>query len=320
MPKKKPAATTPKKKTKTAPPKTSKFARLSLKARRQRRRAERPTTKLSGSFRLFRDSLFLIREHWKVFGGIILINILLMLALGGFSSSVDVSGSKNQLDQISSDGSTEVGDSASLFGMMLGTVGSATTESAGAYQTVMIILISLATIWTLRQSLASQKLGIRNAFYQGMHPLVPFVLVLFVIGLEFIPFFGAMTAYDAAFNNGLAVGFIEKVFWIIVVFLLTLSSLYMLSSSIFALYIVTLPNMLPLQALRSAGQLVRYRRWTILRKLLFLPLALLVIGALIIIPLILLLPIVAQIMFVVLTMVALVLAHTYAYNLYRELL
>ena len=56
----------------------------------------------------------------------------------------------------------------------------------------------------------------------------------------------------------------------------------------FALYIVTLPDMTPMKALRSARELVRYRRWTVLRKVLFLPLMLLVVAAIIMVPIIIL--------------------------------
>jgi hypothetical protein len=94
----------------------------------------------------------------------------------------------------------------------------------------------------------------------------------------------------------------------------------MISSSLFALYIVTLPDMTPMKALRSARELVRHRRWTVLRKILCLPLILLVAGAVIMLPIIIVLTPLAQWVFFLLTMLALVAAHAYMYTLYRELL
>jgi hypothetical protein len=94
----------------------------------------------------------------------------------------------------------------------------------------------------------------------------------------------------------------------------------MLSSSLFALYIVTLPDMTPLTALRSARQLVRYRRWTVLRKIFWLPVALLILAAVIMVPIIIWLTAIAQWVFFLLTMFSLVATHAYMYNLYRELL
>ncbi len=51
-------------------------------------------------------------------------------------------------------------------------------------------------------------------------------------------------------------------------FLLAMLTLIYVKSSLFALYIVTLPDMTPMKALRSARELARYRRWTVLRKIL----------------------------------------------------
>ena len=152
-----------------------------------------------------------------------------------------------------------------------------------------------------------------------MYPLIPFVLVLMVIGLQLVPLLVGSALYSAVINNGIAVMAIEKIIWAIGCFLLALLSLYMICSSIFALYIVTLPDMTPFKALRSARQLVLHRRWTVLRKVLFLPVALLIIAALIMVPLVILLTPLAQWIFFALTMFGIAIVHSYMYNLYREL-
>jgi hypothetical protein len=94
----------------------------------------------------------------------------------------------------------------------------------------------------------------------------------------------------------------------------------MVTSSVFALYIVTLPNVTPMAALRSARDLVLHRRWLIMRKVLFLPVALLVIAAIIMVPVIILSPAVAEWLFFGLSMLALAVVHSYMYGLYRELI
>ncbi|HVI60648.1 MAG TPA: hypothetical protein VM535_00655, partial [Candidatus Saccharimonadales bacterium] len=108
--------------------------------------------------------------------------------------------------------------------------------------------------------------------------------------------------------------------WGLLFGLLTLFSLYMISSSLFALYIVTLPDMTPRKALRSARELVRDRRWTVLRKILCLPVILFLGAALVMVPIIIWLTPLAQWVFFLLTMFALVAVNTYMYSLYRELL
>lgn len=291
--------------------------RRSLKARLRRAKPETPPAKVSGSFRLFADSLSLLRQHWKLFGGITLIYLILNIYIvGALKAGYDIVELKDtivaEFDQLTA--------SLAVFGLLLESAGNAGSESSAAYQTIVIFLVSLATIWALRQVLAGEKIGIRDAFYKGMYPLVPFLLVLLVIALQLIPFMAGAFIFASMFGSGLAVTVVEQVVWALVVFLLVLLSLYWLSSSVFALYVVTLPDVRPIAALRAARKLVRYRRWAMVRKLLFLPLALLTIGAVIVLPLIAVAPGIVQVVFLVLATFSLVFAHTYIYSLYKELL
>jgi phosphatidylglycerophosphate synthase len=75
-----------------------------------------------------------------------------------------------------------------------------------------------------------------------------------------------------------------------------------------------------MKALRSARELVRYRRWTILRKVLFLPLLLLIVTAIMMVPVISVVTPLAQWVFFILMMAAIAVVHSYMYTLYRELL
>jgi hypothetical protein len=152
-----------------------------------------------------------------------------------------------------------------------------------------------------------------------MYPIVPFILVLCVIGLQLLPLVIGTGLYSLVASNGIAVGG-EIIFWIVLAIALTVLSLYWLCSSLFALYIVTLPDMTPLKALRSARELVRNRRAQVIRKVLWLPLVLFVVAGLIMLPIILWLTPLAQWIFFLLTMFSVVAIHTYMYILYRELL
>jgi hypothetical protein len=105
-----------------------------------------------------------------------------------------------------------------------------------------------------------------------------------------------------------------------VAFLAVLLSLYLICSSIIALYVASLPNMTPLAALRSARQLVQFKRWAILRKILFLPVVLVLGAAIILIPIIILYTPAAPWAFLVLSMFILPIVHSYLYALYRSLL
>ena len=290
------------------------------KSFRASRRIKHPSPKLPSAGRLFWRSLVNLKDHWKVFLGILLVYVILTLILvKGFSMGGNLLEAKQTLQSLSQASTNVLTTGLSLFGVLLGTSG-ASSDVASAYQSMLLIIMSLTIIWALRQTQAGVKIRIRDAFYKGVYPLVPLLIVLIVIGLQTIPLLAANVLYAIVFGNGIAITVLEQALWIMLFFLLSVFTLYLVTSSLFALYIVTLPDMEPMQALRSARELVRFRRWTVMRKLLFLPFILLVIGIVIFVPMVLYLTIVAEWVYFFLSILTLIVVHSYIYTVYRELL
>lgn len=287
------------------------------------KRIQQPKAKLPSSYRLMRESLGVLKRNWKLFGGIVAVYLLLTIMLvKGFGVGSDIGELKDALQEAFQGRTAEIATSLALFSVLLGNASSTASEVAGAYQSLLLVVTSLVLIWALRQTGAAKKTSVtvRDAFYKGLYPLVPFLLVLLVIGLQLLPLLTASFLYSIVFGGGLAVTPIEQGLWACLLFMLIVLSLYMITSSVFALYIVTLPDMRPMQALRSARELVRFRRWVIMRKFLFLPSALIVVSALIMVPLIIISPAFAEWLFFVMSMLALAVVHSYMYRLYRELI
>jgi hypothetical protein len=271
--------------------------------------------KLVGSFRLLWRSLAILRRHWKLFLGIIAVYTVLNWALvRGFNISGNFNTIKSGLGDMSSWSS-----SASLFAYLLGTGGSSDGASAGSYQFILVTLVSLALIWALRQVFGGHMPRIRDTFYRGMGPLVPFILVGLVVLLQLLPLAIGLGLYGMVTGGGVAVAVVERLLWALLTIALALMSLYLITSSIFALYIATLPDMTPMKALRSARDLVRNRRLEVLRRILFLPFALLLIMIVLVMPFILVAPVVALWLFFLLSSVSIAVIHSYMYSLYREL-
>ena len=289
---------------------------------RLQKRIKHPV-KLPSVWQLSKTAAGIIGRHKKLFISLTLVYGLLNLVLvqGFAAGSTDVSTLKQALNSAVSGHFGPLTSSLLIFTQLVGAAGNSSSPTAGAYQLFLAIITSLAIIWTLRQLLAGSQLKrVRDAYYLGMYPLIPFMLVLGVIGLQLIPLLIGSTLYGLVVSGGIAVYAVEKIVWALLYGVLALLSVYMISSSLFALYIVTLPDMTPLSALRSARELVRYRRWTVLRKILALPIILLIGAAIIMVPIIILLTPLAQWVFFLLTMFALVAVHAYMYTLYRELL
>ena len=301
------------------PSRKKKTKKPNLPAKASTVRRIKPASTLSSSFSLLSQSLKLLKKHWQLFGTMTLIyGALTIILVRGLGSGINLDSLKTTLNTNGGSGSLAMG--VTLFGYLLGSSNGANSQVGGVYQSLLVILMSLVTIWALRQVLAGKQISAKEAFYNGVYPLVPFILVLLVVGLQLIPLAIGSWLFATVSGTSIAVNAIEKLGWGLLFFLFALWSLYLVCSSLFALYIVTLPDMTPLKALRSAKQLVEHRRFKVLRKILFLPLALIVVGAVITIPLILVLTSLATWVFFLLSMFVLIVIHAYMYALYRELL
>jgi hypothetical protein len=245
--------------------------------------------------------------------------LLNLVFVRGIAGGADVGSLKQSFDSLFNGNFGALGFGFGVFVTLIGSSGNASSDTAGAYQTFLVLIASLAIIWSLRQLMAGSQIRARDAYYQGMYPLIPFLLVILVIGLQLLPLAAGLAIYGTVVGNGIAVG-ASQLAWFVFCALLALLTLYFLASSVFALYIVTLPNMTPIKALRSAKEMVKPRRWTVLRKVLWLPLFLLFVAAIIMVPIIIWITPLAQWVFFVLSMLALLAVHTYMYTLYRELL
>lgn len=277
--------------------------------------------KLVGSFRLLKRSIGTVLDNWKPFARLALLyGALTILLVRGFGGGLQLDEVKTNLEGAFSGSFSSITTGLTLFSYILGSAGSSQTETGGLYQAMLMVIFSLAAIWGLRQFLAGRRATMREMLYKGMSPLIPFITVLLIISLQLLPLMIGSWLYSVVISNGIAATLLEKTLWGSIFFLLSLLSIYMICSSVFALYIVTLPDMTPMKALRSARQLVLFRRWTVMRKIIFLPIALLVLAIIIMMPFILFVTPLAEWVFFALSTSVLIIVHSYMYTLYRELL
>lgn len=259
-------------------------------------------------------------RRWLFLGMIALYGLLNLLFVRGLSGGTDVGSLKQQLSMGLGGNTGKLATGVTVFTSLLLSSGNNASATAGAYQVFLGLLFSLAIIWAVRQVAGGQSIRLRDAFYKGMYPLIPFILVLIVVLLQTIPLLIGAVVFGIVISSGIAASTIEFILWGLLFAVLAIITIYMLCASVFALYIVTLPDMTPLKALRSARSLVQYRRGQVLRKLLFLPLGLLIAAAIVMLPIILFAAPAAQWVFFVLSMFGLLLVHAYIYTLYKELL
>lgn len=311
--------TTVKRETKTIPS-SRKLKQPEYKSFKLHKSIKHSGAKLPSAWSMFKSSVKHLFEHKRVYGGIGLVYLALVIVLvRGFLFTSDIAASKDSITQLIGGFGGQIASSLTVVSFLF-----ESSSPAGAtgslYQSIVLLLISLAAIWALRQTHAGQKITVKDAFYKSSYPLIPFLLVLIVIGLQMLPLIAGSFLYGATIVSGIAVTIIEKVLWGLLVFLLVLLSVYLVSASVFALYIVTLPDVGPMAALKSARGLVMHRRWTVIRKVLFLPFMLVLITFGILLPVIMVAAPIAEVVFLLLGAVLVMVAHSYLYTLYREML
>jgi hypothetical protein len=182
----------------------------------------------------------------------------------------------------------EIGQAALLL-VSIGSTGltQTPTESQQIYIVLVGLLIWLTTVWLLRNLMAGHRVKLRDGLYNAGAPLVSTFIIALVMTVQLLPIGLAVIGYSAASATGLLVGGVEAMlFWVAAV-LLTVTSLYWITSTFFAMIIVTLPGMYPGRALRTAGDMVVSRRLRILLRILWMMLVVVVAAMVLLIPIIL---------------------------------
>jgi hypothetical protein len=276
---------------------------------------------LPGAVTILRQTAVVIYRNKRLFFGLMAIYLIFsFLFIRGLVSAFNISEVKLNFETLLGEQSSSWSTAIALLGYLVSGGGASPTDSSSTYQVLLSIIVSLAVIWIVRQLQAGEKPRLRDGFYKGMYPLIPFVLVIIVICVQLIPLIIGNVTYSIIIQNGLAATVIEKVLWLLLFIFLALLTLYMLTSSVFSLYIVTLADMTPLKALRSARQLVLHRRLAVGLRIIVMPLILILLNIVILVPLLILFTPLAPLLFMLLVSFCLVAAHTYMYLLYRALL
>lgn len=222
------------------------------------------------------------------------------------------------------------GASLLMASAMTGGMSSGLTDVQQIYVGLITLVTWLTTVWLLRNISAGRKVKMRDGVYNSGAPIIPTFLVALIILIQLLPLALAIIGIGAASISGLLSNGVEAMLFWIAAGLLASVTLYFIIGTLFALVIVTLPGMYPMQAIKASGDMVIGRRVRILFRLIWMALIELVVWSLIMIPLILLdnwlseiWPIVGQIPIVpvvllVLTALTTIWTSSYIYLLYRK--
>lgn len=237
------------------------------------------------------NSFRLIFKNWKIFVPLLIVMVVASILFVGLMSEDTYAEIQTVIDKTAAENGANIGTFAKSGLLLISTVftgGLSANTTAGAWVFVALIflIIFLVTIFILRHKMAGNKVGLRDALYNSMTPLLSSFVVLVVAVIQTIPIMLLIIAYSAAIETHfLDTPFYAFLFLAFAVLMILLSG-YLLSSSIMALVAVSAPGLYPLDALKTASELMAGRRIRFILRMVALIITLVVMWALIMMPLI----------------------------------
>ncbi len=272
---------------------------------------------IPSSIKLLKESFQFISRHKRIFLTMIAIHGLIYVAIVRSPVATDIQTIQDSVETVIGS-KTSLESNLATLGAVVGSTG--TSQNSAATASIAVIVISLVYIWAIRQLHSAKTITARDAFYQGPTPLLSSLVVLVIATLQLIPFAVASFVYSTARSNSLFVSGFEDLAFFFVTLLISLLSFYWLTSTVIALYIVTLPGMYPLAALKAAKKLVHFQRAVVFRRMLTLPIILSLLYFAVLLGIIRFFPNQTFIIVEVVQLFILPLVHVYFYKLYRALI
>ncbi len=301
-----------------------------------RRRDYKRSLKLPGYWSFTNSVRSVLWKNWRLFGGLALVYIVMTIVISGFGAQETYSNLAQTLKDTSGDlfkGNFGSVGQASL--LLLTSVTSGLSPDLTQAQSVLgglaVFFGWLASVWLLRNTLAGHKPRLRDGLYNSGSPVLASVAVSFIVTIQLLPAAIGVIIYSAAQGSGMLDGGVSAMLVWLGVALLSMLSVYWISSSIIALVIVTLPGMYPMQAIKAAGDLVVGRRVRVLLRLIWMLLVVVAAWLVIMIPIILfddwvkgLVPAISWLPLVPLCIIAMgaatvIFVSSYVYLLYRRI-
>ena len=208
----------------------------------------------------------IIFQNKKIFIPLIILIVLSNIVLVGLMSQESYDTFRDAVDETNENITQgQLGNLGKAGLLLIGTITTGglargMTEVQQVFMVILLLITWLVTIYLVRHILAGHKIKLRDGLYNALTPLISTFCVLGVIFLELIPIFIVIITYSAAISTG----FLETPFYALIYFifaaLLTLLSVYLVSSSLLAMIAVTAPGLYPMTAVNTATDLIAGRR------------------------------------------------------------
>jgi hypothetical protein len=252
---------------------------------------------------------------------IIFIGTMQASNLTSVNDAIDSAGSGNSVIGPVMRAAVTVGSSLS------GALNNNLTDVQYLYISALYILVLLTVVWLLRHQLAGNKVKVRDGLYNAASPIAS-EYALIIIGItQLIPAALGTLVYVSAMTSGLLDGGIESAMFSIALVLIIVLTLYFMTTTLFAMFIATIPGTYPMKAYHAARKIVAGQRLRLLIRLLWMAVIIFISWFIVLVPVVIIAnslgegssmmtPIAIQIM----TIASFVYGTAYGYLLYRRMI
>lgn len=225
--------------------------------------------KISGYWALTTEVIKLLWQHKKTFLALMILFVVLTLVFSNAMSQDTYQQLQNIMATAEDNGFSNVVTTLGLFSgvAMSYLTGTATADTQQQFIGALLGLFAwLTTIWLVRAISAGQKPKMRDGLYSSGSPVIALLILLFVMIIQAVPAAVALIVYGALDASGLLQQTAILMLAGGAAVLIATMSLYWMTSTLFAMVVVTLPGMYPFRALQLSGDIVTGRRIRILLR------------------------------------------------------
>ncbi len=190
-----------------------------------------------------------------------------LLFVRGLASGINVGNANQEFKKVFTGQSNQtLKTTFSSLNLLLNQSSSGSSQVFNFFLTVFLISIIL---WSLKNFAEQNKISVRQAIYQGIDRLVPLLIIIIFIFLDFIPAIITVYIYSQVSHFHIDQTIIEKILWFIIFIAGILLTFYLLVAHLISLVVtVNQPALMPRQAIKQAKKIVKNRRFIVMLDLL----------------------------------------------------
>ena len=288
------------------------------------------SSKIEGYVVFARKTFKTIWQNKRVFAPFLLVYTVASLALFGVVQGSAFRSVNETLDTINQEESVIDPLTRGVIvatSSLVGSLNSGLSEIQQLYMSVVYVFAALVVVWLLRNLLAGNEVKLRDGIYNAGAPIVPVYSLLVVGVLQALPAAVAVFIYVTVNATGVLNGGIESAMFAAALFLTIVVTLYFMTTTLFALMVVTVQGTYPLRAYSLARRIILGQRMRVLFRLVWMLAIVATLWFLVVVPSVVvvnavqlnnsvIVPLVVQGM----TGFSILYASTYCYLLYRRMI